>query len=232
MLFLIHIYIVKSPYTIKVAVPSPLVVACSGTPVREGPIFEEDGWLSWEYKQSMPIPAYLIAIVAGGNYNLITNVFKNYLHSTSFFLLFLHSIIALKKAPIGPRSTVWTEKELLDACVHEFSQDTEKFIQAGEKITGIPYEWGAYDLVVLPGAFPYGGMENPQVRYKSFLNVVNSLHCSWRSWVAHCWLGIARWQTLSLMKLLTVGREILSLMLRGKISGWMKVSFGSPLIRA
>lgn len=59
---------------------------------------------------------------------------------------------------------MWSEKELLDACVHEFSEDTEKFIQAGEKITGIPYEWGAYDLVVLPGAFPYGGMENPQVR--------------------------------------------------------------------
>lgn len=75
-----------------------------------------------------------------------------------------NAIIALKKAPVGPRSTVWSEKELLDACVHEFSEDTEKFIKAGEKITGIPYEWGAYDLVVLPGAFPYGGMENPQVR--------------------------------------------------------------------
>lgn len=60
------LFIVKAPYTIKVSVPSPLVVACSGTPVREGPIFEEDGWLSWEYKQTMPIPAYLIAIVAGG----------------------------------------------------------------------------------------------------------------------------------------------------------------------
>lgn len=36
---------------------------------------------------------------------------------------------------------------------------TENYLKAGEKICGIPYEWGVYDMVVLPSAFPYGGME-------------------------------------------------------------------------
>jgi hypothetical protein len=110
---------VKTPYSISVTVPSPLVAACSGTPVQSNPTFEEDGSLTWTYIQKVPIPAYLIAVVAG----------------------------ALKKASVGPRSTVWTEKELLDASVYEFSEDTENYIKAGEELTQIPYEWGTYDLV-------------------------------------------------------------------------------------
>jgi len=129
---------VKAPYDIKVTCPSPLVVACSGAQ-KAGPVIEDDGRLSYEFTQVNPIPAYLIAIVCG----------------------------ALKRAPIGPRSHVWTEKEYLDAAVHEFSEDTEKFITTGENITGVPYEWGLYDVVVLPGAFPYGGMENPNLTFLS-----------------------------------------------------------------
>lgn len=76
--------------------------------------------------------------------------------------------IALKKAAIGPRSSVWTEKELLDACVHEYSEVTEKFLQAAEKNFGVPYQWGKYDILVLPSAFPYAGMENPNVSVVAF----------------------------------------------------------------
>lgn len=152
---------VKAPYSIKITVPSPLVVACSGNAVGSNPTQNGD-LLTYHYDQPMPIPAYLIAIVAG----------------------------ALEKGQVGPRSSVWTEKELLDACVHEFS-DTEQFIVAGEKITGVPYEWGTYDMVVLPGAFPYGGMENPQLTFlsrsliagdKSLVNVVAHE-------IAHSWSG-------------------------------------------
>jgi leukotriene-A4 hydrolase len=134
---------VKAPYTISVTVPSPLVAACSGTPAgsftqlhgakwylfglimisvvcaENNPTFEDDGSLTWTYIQKVPIPAYLIAVVAG----------------------------ALKKATVGPRSSVWTEKELLDASVYEFSADTENYIKAGEDLTQIPYEWGTYDMV-------------------------------------------------------------------------------------
>eukprot|EP01120_Amphizonella_sp_Union-15-10_P007859 TRINITY_DN270_c0_g1_i1.p1 TRINITY_DN270_c0_g1~~TRINITY_DN270_c0_g1_i1.p1 ORF type:complete len:617 (-),score=117.27 TRINITY_DN270_c0_g1_i1:104-1954(-) len=154
---------VKSPYSIKVTVPSPLVAACSGTPVREEAQSEDDGWLTWEYNQVIPIPSYLIAVVVG----------------------------ALEKAKIGPRSSVWTEKPLIESCVHEFSADTEKFIKIGEKLTGIPYEWGAYDLVVLPGAFPYGGMENPQLTFlsRSLLAGDRSLTNVVAHEITHSWSG-------------------------------------------
>jgi len=128
---------VKAPYSVKVTCPAPLVVACSGTPV--GTPHEAHGKIIYEYKQVNPIPAYLIAIVCG----------------------------ALVKGQVGPRSSVWSEKELLEAAVYEFSQDTEKFIQTGEEITGLKYEWGVYDMVILPPAFPYGGMENPNLTFLS-----------------------------------------------------------------
>ena len=36
--------------------------------------------------------------------------------------------------------------------------DTEKMVDAAEQLYG-PYRWGRYDVIVLPPAFPYGGME-------------------------------------------------------------------------
>jgi len=126
-------------------------------------VFEDDGYLTYGYKQSNPIPAYLIAIVCG----------------------------SIVKAQVGPRSSVWAEKPLIDACVHEFSQDTEKYIQAGEKVTGVSYDWGTYDMVVLPGAFPYGGMENPNLTFlsSSLLAGDRSLTNVVAHEITHSWSG-------------------------------------------
>ncbi|KAI8388206.1 uncharacterized protein BYT42DRAFT_491890 [Radiomyces spectabilis] len=74
---------------------------------------------------------------------------------------------------IGPRST-----------------DTEKFIAIGEELL-TPYEWGRYDLLVLPPSFPYGGMENPCLTFvtptllagdKSAVDVVAHE-------ISHSWMG-------------------------------------------
>lgn len=54
---------------------------------------------------------------------------------------------------------MWAEPEVVNDAAWEF-EDTETFIATGEAIL-TPYEWGIYDLLVLPSSFPYGGMENP-----------------------------------------------------------------------
>ena len=36
----------------------------------------------------------------------------------------------------------------------------EKFLSTGERLFG-PYQWGRYDLLIMPPSFPFGGMENP-----------------------------------------------------------------------
>ncbi|OBZ87576.1 Leukotriene A-4 hydrolase [Choanephora cucurbitarum] len=120
-----------------------------------------NGTKTYQFKQGTTIPSYLIAIGAG---NLVGR-------------------------EIGPRSTVWCEPEVIDQAAWEFD-DTEKFIATGESLL-TPYEWGRYDLLVLPPSFPYGGMENPCLTFvtptllagdKSAVDVIAHE-------IAHSWMG-------------------------------------------
>ncbi|KAL0481959.1 leukotriene-A4 hydrolase [Acrasis kona] len=122
----------------SVTVADPLVAACSGAEHCKPVKDESKGTIKYVFHQPVPIPSYLIALAVG----------------------------ALKRESIGPRSFVWCEQEQLEAAKDEFSQ-TECFLKAAEDICGMEYKWGTYDLLVLPGAFPYGGMENPNLTFIS-----------------------------------------------------------------
>ncbi|KAG0279799.1 Leukotriene A-4 hydrolase [Linnemannia exigua] len=82
----------------------------------------------------------------------------------------------LEGREIGPRSTVWTEPE--------------SFIRTGEELL-TPYDWGRYDLLVLPASFPYGGMENPCLTFvtPSLLAGDRSLVDVVAHEIAHSWMG-------------------------------------------
>ena len=68
--------------------------------------------------------------------------------------------------------------------------DTEKMVEAAEKLYG-PYRWGRYDLLVLPPAFPYGGMENPTLTFltPTFIAGDKSLVGLVAHELAHSWSG-------------------------------------------
>jgi len=115
----------------------------------------------YHFSQEIPTPSYLVAISVG----------------------------KLEKIKIGPRSFVWSEKEMLEKSKFEFSQ-TEEFIQIAESFL-IPYQWKQYDLLLLPPSFPYGGMENTSLTFvtptllagdRSLANVVAHE-------ISHSWSG-------------------------------------------
>ena len=116
-----------------------------------------------EYRFDMPqpVPSYLLAIAVGNFYF----------------------------APLGEDTGVYTEPELLDASVYEFA-DTQAMLETAEKMYG-PYEWGRYDLLVLPPSFPYGGMENPRLSFitPSLLAGDRSLVSVIAHELAHSWSG-------------------------------------------
>ena len=89
----------------------------------------------YEFKMPQPIPSYLLAIAVGD----------------------------LGFQPLGPRTGVYAEPELLEAAAWELA-DTEKMVAAAEELYG-PYRWERYDLIVLPPSFPFGGMENPRLTF-------------------------------------------------------------------
>jgi leukotriene-A4 hydrolase len=89
----------------------------------------------WRFDMPQPIPSYLMALAVG----------------------------RLASRDIGPRTTVFAEPSVLDAAAREFAE-TPKMIDICEAEYG-PYRWGRYDLLILPPAFPYGGMENPRLSF-------------------------------------------------------------------
>jgi leukotriene-A4 hydrolase len=106
---------------------SSLPVVASGVPVGDHNATPGEEKL-YEFEQKVPIPSYLFAVASG---DIVT-------------------------APIGPRSIVATGPNELEECKWELERDMEKFMEVAEKLV-FPYKWGAYNVLVLPPSFPYGG---------------------------------------------------------------------------
>ncbi|XP_068083792.1 leukotriene A-4 hydrolase [Anabrus simplex] len=151
---------VKAPYTATITAPCELVVLMSA--VREGePTRLSDGVCSHKFEQKVAIPSYLIAIAVG----------------------------ALESRKLGPRSLVWSEKELVDEAAYEFVE-TEVMLTTAESICGT-YVWGVYDLLVMPPSFAYGGMENPCLTFvtPTLLAGDRSLADVVAHEISHSWTG-------------------------------------------
>jgi aminopeptidase N len=113
------------------------------------------------FHMPLPIPSYLVALAIGD--------------------------LAFK--PMSERTGVWAEPSVLDSAAREF-EDTEKMIEATEKVYG-RYQWGRYDLLVLPPSFPFGGMENPMLTFATPTVIAGdkSLVSLVAHELAHSWSG-------------------------------------------
>lgn len=115
----------------------------------------------YSFSMPQPIPSYLIALGIGDL------VFK----------------------PVGKRTGVYAEPSTLDKAAHEFA-DTETMLTTCEKMFG-PYQWGRYDLLILPPSFMWGGMENPRLSFitPTVLAGDRSLVSLIAHELAHSWSG-------------------------------------------
>ena len=96
----------------------------------------EDGELATHrFEMPQPIPPYLFAFAVGD----------------------------LASRELSPRCRVWAEPAVVDAAAYEFA-DVEAMITAAESLFG-PYDWERFDILTMPPAFPYGGMENPRLTF-------------------------------------------------------------------
>lgn len=152
---------VKSTYEATVRVPDEYTALLSAVQVGEPKKDESTGLVVSHWTQKIKIPSYLLAIAVGH----------------------------LVAAEISPRCKIWTEPEFIEKAAWEFA-DTEDFLKIAEELGG-PYEWGRFDMLVLPTSFPYGGMENPCLTF-----VTPALVAGDRSLVdvvaheiAHSWTG-------------------------------------------
>jgi leukotriene-A4 hydrolase len=115
----------------------------------------------YSFKMDKPIAPYLVALAVGD--------------------------IAFK--PISERTGVYAEPAMLDDVAWEFA-DMEKMVKTAESLYG-PYEWGRFDVIVLPSGFPFGGMENPKLTFATPTVVTGdrSLVSLVAHELAHSWSG-------------------------------------------
>lgn len=116
---------------------------------------------AFRFRMTQPIPPYLVALAAG----------------------------ELEFAPLSDRAGVWAEPTRLEAARQELV-DTERMIAAAEGLFGA-YRWGRYDVLILPPAFPFGGMENPRLTFATptILAGDRSLVSLVAHELAHSWSG-------------------------------------------
>jgi leukotriene-A4 hydrolase len=152
---------IRQTWEARIVVPEPLKVVMSGENLTREGEPVEGGGRAFRFRMDKPVAPYLIAIAAGD--------------------------IAFQ--PLGPRSGVYAEPATLKSAAAELA-DTEKMIDAAEKLYG-PYRWGRYDMIVLPPAFPYGGMENPTLTFltPTFIAGDRSLVGLVAHELAHSWSG-------------------------------------------
>lgn len=115
----------------------------------------------YNFKMNKPIPAYLLALAVGD----------------------------LTFEAIDDRTGVYAEPDMIEKAAYEFAE-TGKMLEASENLYG-PYQWGRYDLLVLPPSFPFGGMENPRLTFATptILAGDRSLTSLVAHEMAHSWSG-------------------------------------------
>jgi leukotriene-A4 hydrolase len=134
----------------------------------------------FEFAMDLPVPSYLVALAVG----------------------------RLEFAELGPRTGVWAEPSVLVGARSELG-DLERMLAAIESSYG-SYRWGRYDVLVLPPAFPFGGMENPKLTFATptILAGDRSLMSLIVHELAHSWSGNlvtnASWEDLWLNEGFTV----------------------------
>jgi hypothetical protein len=116
---------------------------------------------TYAFEMRLPVPAYLVALAVGD----------------------------VEFAAVGPRTGVWAEPSMLARATAELG-DMEAMLTAIEALYG-PYRWGRYDVLVLPPAFPFGGMENPKLTFATPTIIAGdrSLVSLIAHELAHSWSG-------------------------------------------
>lgn len=127
---------IRITYRAELTIPRELVgVMAAARLGRDDADGGADGLAIERFEMPQPIPPYLLALAVG----------------------------ELASRELSPRSRVWAEPAVLDRAAHEFAE-VEAMITAAEALFG-PYGWERFDILTMPPAFPYGGMENPRLTF-------------------------------------------------------------------
>ena len=122
---------------------------------------KEDGTTTYYYYQKIPVPNYLIALAAGN----------------------------IEEKKISEEISVFSEPKLLEDSAKEL-EEMPTILEIASRLNG-DYEWGKYNILILPASYPYSAMENPCLTFASscLINGDKSLFDIFVHELTHSWSG-------------------------------------------
>ncbi len=164
---------------------SQAILARSWVPIQDSP------GIRFTYNATVTVPSNLLALMSAENptEKNPTGVYHFRMEQPIPAYLLALSVGDLEFRELGPRTGVYAEPSVIDGAAYEFGE-LESMVTAAESLYG-PYQWGRYDLLVLPPSFPFGGMENPRLTFATptILAGDKSLISLVAHELAHSWSG-------------------------------------------
>lgn len=164
---------------------SQAILARSWVPVQDSP------GIRFTYNAHVSVPKGMLALMSAVNPTEIseTGEYDFVMDKPIPAYLLALSVGDIQYQKLSDRTGVYAEPSVLKAATYEF-EDMEQMVIAAEQLYG-PYQWGVYDLIVLPPSFPFGGMENPMLTFATptILAGDRSLVSLVAHELAHSWSG-------------------------------------------
>ncbi|MTI32284.1 M1 family peptidase [Cytophagales bacterium RKSG123] len=164
---------------------SQAILARSWIPLQDSP------GIRFTYTAKVEVPKGLMALMSAENPQKVNEdgIYRFVMPQPIPAYLMALSVGDLTFESLGDRSGVYAEKPVIKKAVYEFGE-MENMLAAAEELYG-PYQWGRYDLIVLPPSFPFGGMENPRLTFATptILAGDRSLTSLVAHELAHSWSG-------------------------------------------
>ena len=152
---------VKFPFYLGIKVIDPLKGMISGLFVKE--VKNNDNSTTYYYEQKINVPIYLIGLAAGNIQNITIN-----------------EIIE-----------VYSEPEYLDKVNDTKILELQHLLNLSEQYLAAEYEWGKYNILILPNSYPYSGMEYPCLSFTipGIINGEKTLVDRLSYELMHSWFG-------------------------------------------
>jgi aminopeptidase N len=164
---------------------SQAILARTWIPCQDSPS------VRFTYSADVMVPKELMALMSAENPQVKSQDGKYHFEMKqripSYLLALAVGDVAFKS--LGENTGVYATSDMLEVAYNEFS-DIPGMVKAAEELYG-PYAWERYDVLVLPGAFPFGGMENPRLTFATptILAGDKSLVSLIAHELAHSWSG-------------------------------------------
>ena len=164
---------------------SQAILARTWIPCQDSPS------VRFTYSADVTVPKDLMALMSAENPQVKSADGKYHFEMKqripSYLLALAVGDVAFKS--LSENTGVYATADMLELAFNEFT-DMPGMVKAAEDLYG-PYAWERYDVLVLPGAFPFGGMENPRLTFATptILAGDKSLVSLIAHELAHSWSG-------------------------------------------